>query len=439
MNQPSLHHHPRRLRLLVGAATAAAAVALLGAPIASAADTAQSTVSLSATQKGDPDGTGSIDLTFDTITGEVCSTLTTSNIATPAAAHIHSGVAGSTGPVVVTLSTTTGCSANDPALVNSIVDAPDTFYVNVHTADYPNGAIRSQVAATTDSTPATLKNSTTSLDGLGFGDPDGTGDAAFTFYDNGDVCYRLAVTNIAAPTAAHIHTGADGVQGPILIGLPIGETGLSGCTSSTTANVDAILANPIGFYVNVHNVDYPNGAIRSQLAATTAATTTEFDVALAPSGDTDGSGTAMLDIDADTGRVCFELTTSKTGTVTVAHIHSGGVGQDGPVVVDFDVPMNGLSGCVFGNAEVTAAILANPGAFYVNVHTTEYPNGAIRAQVNATPTAATTTTTPTPTTTIARRLPETGTDNGSIALIAVAMLGLGGSLVVATRRRNGTT
>lgn len=434
MNHPSPTHRPSRLRILAGVSTLAAVV-LLGAPAASAADTSTSTESLTATQKGDPDGTGSIVLTLNSSTGQVCSTLTTSNIVTPAAAHIHSGVAGSTGPIVVTLSTTTGCSANDPALISSIVADPAAFYVNVHNADYPNGAIRGQVAPTDAS-----MMSTTSLDGLGFGDPDGTGTATFTFYDNGDVCYDLAVTNIGTPTAAHIHTGASGVQGSVLIGLPIADTGLNGCTSSTTANVDAILADPAGFYVNVHNAEYPNGAIRSQLAAVTASTTTEYAIVLAPSGDIDGSGTAMLDIDPDTGRVCYQLTIADTGAVTVAHIHDGDLGQDGPIVVDFDVPTNGLSSCVSVDAAVTTAIVAAPGAFYVNVHTAEYPKGAVRAQVNgAVPSVTATTTTPnatTPATTVSPQIPATGTDNGAMTLVAVAMLGLGGTLVAATRRRD---
>ncbi|MEO6651805.1 MAG: CHRD domain-containing protein [Ilumatobacteraceae bacterium] len=570
MIQPPPPRQRRRLGLIVGASTLAA-VTLLGTPIASAAATSQSTVTLGATQTGDPDGTGSAEVQFDTVTGVICSDLVTTNISAPTAAHIHRGVAGSTGPVVVTLDLANGCTDNDPALVRSIVDAPSDFYINVHNTDYPNGAIRGQVAVTvatvvmstrfdllptgdpdgsgsvdlviypnevcydltvvTDETvtlahihaggvgvdgpvvvnfdyptngstgcvsaaPATVdeivanpilfyvnvhtvenpsgavrnqiapltaqRSSTTSLDGLGFGDPDGRGDATFTFYDNGDVCYRLAVTDIATPTAAHIHTGANGVLGPVLIGLPIGETGLRGCTRSTTANLDAIRANPSGFYVNVHNVDYPNGAIRSQLAATTPATTTEFTVALAPSGDADGSGTAKLDIDGATGRVCYELTTSGISAITVAHIHQGGVGQDGPVVVDFNVPANGTKGCVFADPMVTASIVANPAGFYVNVHTTEYPNGAIRAQVNATApittttAATTTTTTATPTTTtatpttvqpggltptttpIVQRLPDTGTDNGAMALIAIALVGAGLALVGATRRRSET-
>ncbi len=66
------------------------------------------------------------------------------------------------------------------------------------------------------------------------------------------------------PTAAHIHIGAAGVPGAVFV--PLGATFTrSGCTTTTKANIDAILANPNGYYVNVHNASYPNGAMRGQL------------------------------------------------------------------------------------------------------------------------------------------------------------------------------
>ena len=67
-----------------------------------------------------------------------------------------------------------------------------------------------------------------------------------------------------APVAAHIHTGAAGIAGPVLVGF--GATySRRGCVTSTAETIAAILANPKGFYVNVHNASYPGGAIRGQL------------------------------------------------------------------------------------------------------------------------------------------------------------------------------
>ena len=69
----------------------------------------------------------------------------------------------------------------------------------------------------------------------------------------------------ATPTASHIHTGAAGVNGAVLV--PFGATSFErkGCTTTTNAIIDGILANPSGYYVNVHNASYPGGAIRGQL------------------------------------------------------------------------------------------------------------------------------------------------------------------------------
>jgi hypothetical protein len=69
----------------------------------------------------------------------------------------------------------------------------------------------------------------------------------------------------ATPNASHIHTGAAGVSGGVLV--PFGATSFErkGCTTTSKATIDAILANPAGYYVNVHNPSYPGGAIRGQL------------------------------------------------------------------------------------------------------------------------------------------------------------------------------
>jgi hypothetical protein len=68
--------------------------------------------------------------------------------------------------------------------------------------------------------------------------------------------------------AAHIHKGAAGTNGPVVVPFtaPAADGNSSGCVSSTPAVVDDILANPAGFYVNVHTTEHPAGAIRAQLS-----------------------------------------------------------------------------------------------------------------------------------------------------------------------------
>ena len=72
------------------------------------------------------------------------------DIAAPTMAHIHKGAAGSDGSVVVTLNITGNdgdeCSALQRDLAKAIVAAPGDYYVNVHNAEFPKGAIRGQLA-----------------------------------------------------------------------------------------------------------------------------------------------------------------------------------------------------------------------------------------------------------------------------------------------------
>ena len=100
----------------------------------------------------------------------------------------------------------------------------------------------------------------------GPGDPDGFGSATVWTISPNTVCYRLAARGIAPPNAAHIHEGPPGVAGPVVLPLRPPTLGASGgCTKAAPALVSALAANPSGYYVNVHNAPYPDGAIRGQL------------------------------------------------------------------------------------------------------------------------------------------------------------------------------
>jgi glucose/arabinose dehydrogenase len=110
----------------------------------------------------------------------------------------------------------------------------------------------------------------TSLSGLeevpGPGDPDGSGSARFILNQGqGQICYDIFVSSIAPATAAHIHRGPRGVAGPVVVPLLAPASGASsGCANVAPELIKEIRQNPEGFYVNVHNADYPAGAIRGQ-------------------------------------------------------------------------------------------------------------------------------------------------------------------------------
>jgi hypothetical protein len=105
----------------------------------------------------------------------------------------------------------------------------------------------------------------------GPGDPDGTGTATIRLTaGEGRLCFNLAAMNITLPAAAaHIHLGAAGTAGGVVVGLqpPNASGTASGCVTVQRTLVNSILANPAAYYVNVHTADYPDGAIRGQLAA----------------------------------------------------------------------------------------------------------------------------------------------------------------------------
>lgn len=102
----------------------------------------------------------------------------------------------------------------------------------------------------------------------GPGDPDGSGTASIRLNQGqGEVCFELTVSNIAPATAAHIHEGAADVAGPVVVGLTAPTSGTSsGCVSASEDLIKRIRQNPENFYVNVHNAEFPAGAVRGQLS-----------------------------------------------------------------------------------------------------------------------------------------------------------------------------
>lgn len=98
-------------------------------------------------------------------------------------------------------------------------------------------------------------------------------------------------------------------------------------------------------------------------------------------GDPDGFGVARLDFDRGARELCFQVDVFNVDDVTLIHIHDGDVGVNGPIVIDFDFPSNGFEGCVPVDRAVLREILRNPAGFYVNVHSVEFPGGAVRGQL----------------------------------------------------------
>jgi CHRD domain len=101
--------------------------------------------------------------------------------------------------------------------------------------------------------------------------PNTVGSGTFVARSNigqGRICWKLTVTGLVDVTAAHIHYGTGPNAGQVAVGLtlpsPFVDTA-TGCSNAPRALVKQILKTPANFYVNVHTVTFPDGAIRGDL------------------------------------------------------------------------------------------------------------------------------------------------------------------------------
>jgi hypothetical protein len=102
-------------------------------------------------------------------------------------------------------------------------------------------------------------------------------------------------------------------------------------------------------------------------------------------GDLDGIGSASMTLNQGQNEICYEIKVS--GIIlpaAAAHIHFGPSTTTGPVVVPLNAPnADGVSsGCATVSAELIKAIRQNPDAYYVNVHNSAFPGGALRGQLS---------------------------------------------------------
>lgn len=100
-------------------------------------------------------------------------------------------------------------------------------------------------------------------------------------------------------------------------------------------------------------------------------------------GDPDGVGRARITVSTAQQQVCYRLDVSRVDAPTQAHVHRGRAGANGAVVVALKAPQRGrATGCVGVSRETARALLRQPGLFYVDVHTRQYPSGAVRGQLH---------------------------------------------------------
>ncbi len=118
-----------------------------------------------------------------------------------------------------------------------------------------------------------------------------------------------------------------------------------------------------------------NGGVMLQADLTGAAEVTP--------GDPDGSGSVQLVLNQGQGTLDYMIVVSDIEPASAAHIHFAPAGSAGPVTVTLSAPTNGMSsGTILLDKETIKRIRKNPEAYYVNVHNSMYPGGALRGQLS---------------------------------------------------------
>ena len=346
-------------------------------------------------------GSGTATLTVDLNTGALSGTVTFTGLGSDATlAHIHMAAAGANGPVAVPLAGGAGATAGtwtvSPGATLTVAQLnalrADGLYVNIHSVNNPDGEIRGQIRF------SNLISLTVPLSGaqeVPVVATPGSGTASLTVdLGSGALSGTVTFTGLTSnATLAHIHEGAAGVNGPVAIPLEGGAGGTAGVwtvpagTVLTAAQLTTLRAD--GFYVNIHTVNNGAGEIRGQIPFTGTITlsTALSGAQEVPVVATGGSGTASLTVNLGSGALSGSVTFTGLGSnATLAHIHEGAAGVNGPVAIPLVGGAGGTAGTwtvpagTFMTAAQLAALRAN--GLYVNIHTVNNGAGEIRGQID---------------------------------------------------------
>src|SRR5688572_10838387 len=183
----------------------------------------------------------------------------------------------------------------------------------------------------------------------------GFGNATVTF-DAGhqNISVTITVHNLGSPiNNFHIHEAPPGTNGPVVVNLiGLGGTFVNGTMTGIfpiAADVaQRMLQNPANFYVNVHTVALPGGAVRGSLAYANGGAIT-YAAELRPGNEVPPAnstafGSAFVTFDPINNTIAFETNTSGIVSPTMAHIHRGAAGVNGPVIINFATNASQIAG-----------------------------------------------------------------------------------------------
>lgn len=319
------------------------------------------------------------------------------------ASHIHIGMAGEAGGVMIPLT----ASVNEDNRSGAYTEADNTFelssgqidtldtrllYINIHSSNYPGGEIRGQLVPQADAYFRTNLSGAFSMSAV---KTRGSGSAILELRDD-SLFISGAFSGLSeAYTASHIHAGLTGVNGGVEFGLTpsLNEDETSGVWLASdnkfelTAGQKEALMNR-EYYINVHTTANPGGEIRGQI---TPPVTAFFYASLSgsatnPSLNVDGSGAYTIELAGDLLHVSGSFSGLQSG-YTASHIHSGYSHQNGGVLFGLSAETEDDMAGTYGYSENTFGVSAeqintlfNRG-LYINVHSSDNSGGELRGQI----------------------------------------------------------
>lgn len=201
------------------------------------------------------------------------------------------------------------------------------------------------------------------------------------------LCVNVGWTGLtSALTGLHIHEGAPGMNGPVLVDLMpfISGDHAMGMITGAALTPELIAMHLRGeLYVNLHTTNNPNGEIRGHvLPETDHAFVADLNGAQqVPMVNTMAFGLGTFQLARHNGSLRFNVVLSGlSGPIAAAHFHMASMGMSGPVVQDLGAFISGNT--ISGEVDPTAFLGdLMAGNIYLNVHTDANPNGEIRGQL----------------------------------------------------------
>jgi len=327
-------------------------------------------------------------------------------------AHIHTGMAGANGAVLIPLTIT----ADGDNLGGSFVGSENTFtltsgqidtlnargmYVNIHTANYQGGELRGQLQPEAD---AYYRSNLSGAFEIPAAKTMASGSLVFevvgdSLFASGSFSGLESDFDASIAGGSHLHIAPAGSNGSvaILLNADVAEDNRSAVYHASenrfelTSGQKTALMNR-NFYTNIHTMNYGGGELRGQVVP--AASTTFFaqlsGSAEIPSVNTGGLGAAVLEVHEDTLIVSGSFAGLETAfnADIGSHLHVGHSGQNGGVAITLsaDITTELMAGTYSAEentytltAEQKSALFARN--MYVNVHSLGNPAGEIRGQV----------------------------------------------------------